>query len=287
MGKKQKNKEKQIIKKKEKEKREVIINSYITKVKALLEDAYIDMAVIIEEFNEELVKATINYNSIRTEIIGALKQTDDIDALEEIAQKAIESEKRNVDLYLTITSENINENKILKQIAKVSSSIKDVIDEANRNLRGQKNDVYMTSIIIDRSTKLFLKYHNEMIEASLDSNAFIDNYINAREDFLDFLNSIEEVEENSNNTKVIKEIDANIKYKERLRISYYELEKFLKYKGFESVRQGNTTHAIWKHKETGLSIPVPNKSRTMPQGTVSKILRMINSNRHELAQFLK
>ena len=113
------------------------------------------------------------------------------------------------------------------------------------------------------------------------------NYINAREDFLDFLNSIEEVEENSNNTKVIKEIDANIKYKERLRISYYELEKFLKYKGFESVRQGNTTHAIWKHKETGLSIPVPNKSRTMPQGTVSKILRMINSNRHELAQFLK
>ena len=31
MGKKQKNKEKQIIKKKEKEKREVIINSYITK----------------------------------------------------------------------------------------------------------------------------------------------------------------------------------------------------------------------------------------------------------------
>ena len=226
MGKKQKNKEKQIIKKKEKEKREVIINSYITKVKALLEDAYVNMAVIIEEFNEELVKATINYNSIRTEIIGALKQTDDIDALEEIAQKAIESEKRNVDLYLTITSENINENKILKQIAKVSSSIKDVIDEANRNLRGQKNDVYMTSIIIDRSTKLFLKYHNEMIEASLDSNAFIDNYINAREDFLDFLNSIEEVEENSNNTKVIKEIDANIKYKERLRISYYELEKF-------------------------------------------------------------
>ena len=175
MGKKQKNKEKQIIKKKEKEKREVIINSYITKVKALLEDAYVNMAVIIEEFNEELVKATINYNSIRTEIIGALKQTDDIDALEEIAQKAIESEKRNVDLYLTITSENINENKILKQIAKVSSSIKDVIDEANRNLRGQKNDVYMTSIIIDRSTKLFLKYHNEMIEASLDSNAFIDN----------------------------------------------------------------------------------------------------------------
>ena len=199
MGKKQKNKEKQIIKKKEKEKREVIINSYITKVKALLEDAYVNMAVIIEEFNEELVKATINYNSIRTEIIGALKQTDDIDALEEIAQKAIESEKRNVDLYLTITSENINENKILKQIAKVSSSIKDVIDEANRNLRGQKNDVYMTSIIIDRSTKLFLKYHNEMIEASLDSNAFIDNYINAREDFLDFLNSIEEVEENSKN----------------------------------------------------------------------------------------
>ena len=52
MGKKQKNKEKQIIKKKEKEKREVIINSYITKVKALLEDAYVNMAVIIEEFNE-------------------------------------------------------------------------------------------------------------------------------------------------------------------------------------------------------------------------------------------
>ena len=145
MGKKQKNKEKQIIKKKEKEKREVIINSYITKVKALLEDAYVNMAVIIEEFNEELVKATINYNSIRTEIIGALKQTDDIDALEEIAQKAIESEKRNVNLYLTITSENINENKILKQIAKVSSSIKD--DQMRlRNIRTRNEQMEYTRL---------------------------------------------------------------------------------------------------------------------------------------------
>ena len=65
-----------------------------------------------------------------------------------------------------------------------------------------------------------------------------------------------------------------------------DVEKFLKYKGFECNRQGNTTHAVWKNPTTGKSVPVPNKSGTMCQGTTSKVLKQIGSNRQELADFL-
>lgn len=79
---------------------------------------------------------------------------------------------------------------------------------------------------------------------------------------------------------------SKYRYNNRLRCTFSQMNDFIKHKGFEKVRQKSTTHAIWKHPETGVSIPIPNKNGTIPQGTMSKILKQINSQRSELAEFI-
>lgn len=286
MNKKQRDKERRINKNKEKQERENIINFYIDKIKALIDEGYIEMAVVIEEFNNGLLQSAMDYNTIKQEMETALRLDDGYVKFEELTERAIEIEKKNDDLYMTIISNDINKNKILKELAKTSKKVAMIVSNANDDLRGKKNDAYIVSILINRSCKEFDQYNRYIMDIALESNQYIDAYINAREDFIDFIKELKELTDEKFDKHIIEEVDENIKYKERLRISYYEMESFLKFKGYESIRQGNTTHAIWRHKETGVSIPVPNKSRTMPQGTVSKILRMIESNRQELAQFL-
>ena len=57
--------------------------------------------------------------------------------------------------------------------------------------------------------------------------------------------------------------------------------------GYEETRQTNTTHRIWKHKETGASLPIPAKGgKTLPQGTMSRMLKQMNLKRSDLAQYL-
>jgi predicted RNA binding protein YcfA (HicA-like mRNA interferase family) len=71
----------------------------------------------------------------------------------------------------------------------------------------------------------------------------------------------------------------------RVRVDYRDMRKFLNYMGFEEVRHSNSTHVVFKNNK-GISVPVPNKKGTMCQGTVSKILKQINSNRDELVFYL-
>lgn len=288
MAKKKLLKEKQRLKKEAKAQREEIINSYMSKIKNVLDDGYIEINQAIEEFNAKLVKATSEYNELKKDLILFIKNDDkDIKVLEDITQKAISFENNNNELYLTIASRKISENKILQLLKEISNRVGDVVEEAKNSLEGQKNDFYILSIIVNRCYSQFDNYNEYINDIALESNCYIDAYVETREEFIEFLTELKnDAELTLQNEEAINKIDNNIKYKERLRVSYYELENFLIHKGYAPNRQNSTTHAIWKHKETGASVTVPNKSRTVPQGTVSKILRQINSNRQELAQFL-
>ena len=146
-------------------------------------------------------------------------------------------------------------------------------------------------MITNRSFDVFKSYNAYIADTALESNEYIDMYIDTRENFLDFINeSRKELEnrilsyENGQQAETI--IEENIKYNQRLRVDYTELCDFLKHKGYECDRQGSTTHAVWKHTETGHSVPLPNKSGTIPQGTTSKVLKQIGSSRNELANYL-
>ena len=200
-------------------------------------------------------------------------------------------EIRNNEFYETITSRDINSNKLLKHLPGIAQKVANIIQQSNEELTENKNQVYIVSMITNRSFDVFKSYNSYIADTALESNEYIDMYIDARENFLDFIQtSKEELEqrisgyEKEEQAEII--IKENIKYNQRLRVDYTELCNFLKHKGYECDRQGSTTHAVWKHAETGHSVPLPNKSGTIPQGTTSKVLKQIGSSRNELANYL-
>lgn len=93
---------------------------------------------------------------------------------------------------------------------------------------------------------------------------------------------------------IINEYYSKVERKERLdnmyikrfTCTYYQMENFLKNKGYEKIRQNGTSHAIYRNKK-GHSLPLPNKRGEMCPSTISLILNQCNSNRNELGKFIK
>lgn len=279
-------KEKQKIKKQQKQEREKIVNEYISKIKDVIDEGYLQIMNNLDEFNQELMNYTVEYSNLENTIMKIFKENLDLESIKEVNDKVSFMESKNVEIYNTVTSRDVEKNKLLKLLPVIAENVSKVIKEAYNDLENNKNRVYLTSMITNRSFNVFKHYNSVIIDVALESNEYIDAYIDARESFVDF---IEECKKEINEITMqneMKQIEDTVKYKQRLRVDYNDLEKFLKYKGYECNRQGNTTHAVWKNVKTGKSMPLPNKSGTIPQGTASKILKQMGSNRQELAEFL-
>ena len=292
MTKKEQRIKKQAEKLRAKQERESIVNSYLGKIQDIIDQGYLDITESLEDFNKQLELGAVKYMDIETQIKSLLK-TEDVDEnkLEELLDTISEMEKKNNEIYDTITSRDLKTNKLLKHLPGMAEKVADIIQQSNDDLVGNKNQAYIVSMITNRSFDVFKSYNAYIADTALESNEYIDMYIDTRENFLDFINeSRKELEnrilsyENGQQAETI--IEENIKYNQRLRVDYTELCDFLKHKGYECDRQGSTTHAVWKHTETGHSVPLPNKSGTIPQGTTSKVLKQIGSSRNELANYL-
>lgn len=292
MTKKEQRIKKQAEKLRAKQERESIVNSYLGKIQDIIDQGYLDITESLEDFNKQLELGAVKYMDIETQIKSLLKTEDfDENKLEELLDTISEMEKKNNELYDTITSRDLKTNKLLKHLPGMAEKVADIIQQSNDDLVGNKNQTYIVSMITNRSFDVFKSYNAYIADTALESNEYIDMYIDTRENFLDFINeSRKELEnrilsyENVQQAETI--IEENIKYNQRLRVDYTELCDFLKHKGYECDRQGSTTHAVWKHTETGHSVPLPNKSGTIPQGTTSKVLKQIGSSRNELANYL-
>lgn len=292
MTKKEQRIKKQAEKLRAKQERESIVNSYLGKIQDIIDQGYLDITESLEDFNKQLELGAVKYMDIETQIKSLLKTEDfDENKLEELLDTISEMEKKNNELYDTITSRDLKTNKLLKHLPGMAEKVADIIQQSNDDLVGNKNQAYIVSMITNRSFDVFKSYNAYIADTALESNEYIDMYIDTRENFLDFINeSKKELEnrilsyENGQQAEII--IEENIKYNQRLRVDYSELCNFLRHKGYECDRQGSTTHAVWKHTETGHSVPLPNKSGTIPQGTTSKVLKQIGSSRNELANYL-
>lgn len=286
MTKKKDLKERQKIKKQQKREKEAIVEKYISRIKEVIEDGYLEMMNDLDKFNQELMKNTLEYSDLENTIMKIFKEEIDTDFVSEVNKRVEYIEAENEEIYKTITSRDVNSNKLLTQLPIMAENVSNVIKEAYNDLKNNKNRIYITSMITNRSFNVFKYYNSVIIDVALESNEYIDAYIDARESFVDFVEKCKIKVNKITMQEEIKQLEGTVKYKQRLRVDYCDIEKFLKYKGYECNRQGNTTHAVWKNKLTGKSIPVPNKSGTIPQGTASKILKQIESNRQELAEFL-
>lgn len=284
--------EKQIKKLQSKKEREELTKIYLDEIQSIVDREYINLSIVLEDFNKELEEGSLKYSYIINQINTLLNEGYmDFNLLETVMIEISEMENRNDELYTLITSRDLKQNKILRHIPSIAEQVSEVVLKAETELKEHKNQAYICSMVLNRSFDVFKSYNNYIIDTALESNDYIDMYIDSRENFLDFIEKCKkdiavkmESLDDSKHSEVI--IEENIKYNQRLRVEYSDLTKFLKHKGYECNRQGSTTHAVWKHKETGHSVPLPNKSGTIPQGTTSKVLKQIGSSRNELAQYL-
>lgn len=283
MNNKERIKLKQQAKKKAKQEVERIIDKYMSQIDDVLNEQFNKIDSVFDETIQNINDGYVLYQSLLAEIMLILKDGTDLD-LQNFSKKLKQASDFENQLEKEISERNLQDKDTIIEMAKATSNMMvDVIEKAYVSLNGNKNQYYITSLLYSRCKKLtsdYILYSGEKIDAI---NDYIDMYETAKDEFVDYLKNFKENIE-------IKNIDEDInnleKHNGRLRVEYYQLEKFLNHKGYEFERQKSSTHAIWKNTVTGKSVPLPHKSKTVPQGTVSSVLRKINSNRQELINFL-
>ena len=286
---KQKKKEKQLKKQKEKAEREQFINSCMKEINDELDRSYIVIDDMLEKISKDFVDSAIKIEEYKQSLIH-IAYRDDLDKesysdykeVKDIITNIEEIRKNMNSKYIDMFSDS-TENSILQLAEESINKIADIIKSIQADIKGQKNDFLILSILLDRSKRILEEYNTYIAESVLESNPYIDAYIETEESYYNFL--LEIVGDKEDNPEDITQEEIR-KYNDRLRVEYSDLSRFLTLKGYVCVRQNSTTHAIWRNEELGISVPLPNKSGTVPQGTVSKLLRIINSNRYELAEFI-
>lgn len=276
-------------KQKEKAEREQFINSCMKEINDELDRSYIVIDDMLEKISKDFVDSAIKIEEYKQSLIH-IAYRDDLDKesysdykeVKDIITNIEEIRKNMNSKYIDMFSDS-TENSILQLAEESINKIADIIKSIQADIKGQKNDFLILSILLDRSKRILEEYNTYIVESVLESNPYIDAYIETEESYYNFL--LEIVGDKEDNPEDITQEEIR-KYNDRLRVEYSDLSRFLTLKGYVCVRQNSTTHAIWRNEELGISVPLPNKSGTVPQGTVSKLLRIINSNRYELAEFI-
>lgn len=235
---------------------------------------FIDSAIKIEEYKQLLMNIAYKDES-------CIEDYSDYAEVKELLGRIEDIRKDMNTKYISMFSDK-EDNSLFQIAEKAVDNIANIIKELGNEIKGKKNDKLILSLLLDRSKKMLEEYNTYIVQSILESNPYVDAYIETEESYYNFLlEMVGDKEENQDNA--IEEVK---KYNDRLRVEYSDLSRFLTLKGYVCVRQNSTTHAIWRNEELGISVPLPNKSGTVPQGTVSKLLRIINSNRYELAEFI-
>lgn len=212
-----------------------------------------------------------------------------VDNLCVLSEECFELERKKVQGISNIVS--LIRGKVVRKACDISFSLYNCFYEINiykDNLLSSIDSIRDT--MIDTLTNInFSEYDltkeqelKIISDIMLDKSNDDDIYGLVRELLEEMLNEKNDIKDNNN----ADDNNSKYRYNNRLRCTFSQMNDFLKYKGFEKIRQKSTTHAIWKHPQTGVSIPIPNKNGTIPQGTMSKILKQINSQRSELAEFI-
>jgi predicted RNA binding protein YcfA (HicA-like mRNA interferase family) len=270
-----------------KQEREHIINVYMNKILSKLDDDYLESIEIIDGLNNELMQRTIEFQAIEDEVKKAIRNNE---PAESIINMIDIISKHNENFINTLRFKDLLVKELTQMLPSVAKNVMAVLEEAKTELNNNKNSNYILSIIQNQSLKKIDEYNQFIIYGFFKDNPYMEMYVHARNSFVEFsTNVLEELNEEDVDvyTEEIEGIEVKkVKFTQRLRCTYNELQDFARSRGYEDNRQGNTTHAIWKNTETGKSMPIPNKSGTIPQGTMSRILKQMDLNRADLANFL-
>ena len=284
---KQKLKEKKAEKIKKKKEIEAIIDENYNKCVKIIDDAYAKILGNLDEANNKLLNMSNVLTQEKQKLQIAIKQgrTEDI---EEIIENGFEMTDEFISDFIRLTIPRKN-NSIATPLAEAGNKACAFLDrlEMNLNLLNNKNATYITSAITNKLIAKSNEYSDLVCTDFYVNNPFITMFNEALDDYNQYVKSLDglldmEIEEVEVEEKIYK-----ISSHSRLRCTHADMMNFAKAMGYEEVRQTNTTHRIWKHKETGLSLPIPAKGgKTIPQGTMSRILNQMHLKRQDLVEFL-
>lgn len=283
------------IKKEEKKKKKAevdkLVQHHIDICMKFLDDAYAEVMCNLEEANNQLLIMSDYLVQEKLKLQKAVK-ANDLDLIEELAENSAEVTEEFI-LRFTRLIVPTRKNSVAEPLAKggeqASKYLNNLIEKLER--QGHKNALYIAQLITNQIRRRASEYADLTCEDFYVDNAYMTMFSEALHDYTEYLEDLRalglkdsfEVEEVEVEDKKLKKIVSN----SRLRCTHSDMMNFAKAMGYEENRQTNTTHRIWKHKETGISMPIPAKgNRTLPQGTMSRILKQMNLTRKDLAEFL-
>ena len=233
-------------------------------------------------------------------------------AYEELLQNIEDLFGKNLEEYIMMVYEldelidncdyNISKLKEIENVISKISDIRDLLKESLYEVEllflNNSIETYKKSIKRKMEKEIISKFSDTMTknllrtcikEEVIKSQNILEIYYT---DQKDNLTKYYELFDHQN--KIINDFKSKVKKKEKLNsidikrftCTYYQMENFLKSKGYDKIRQNGTSHAIYKNKK-GHSLPLPNKRGEMCPSTISLILNQCNSNRNELGKFIK
>ncbi|MGL5507883.1 MAG: hypothetical protein ACRDB0_08280, partial [Paraclostridium sp.] len=175
------------------------------------------MLVDVEKLNEDLDKRCKKYLFLKEQISIAIKNNVPIDDfINEINNEDLIASKDRLRHYI-ISS-------LSKDLSDSAKKIANLMQYSKEELQGHRNRKLLLNFI-QRDICNKIKDYNEMaISEILTNNWHLDAYINTRNQLLDYISSVSELEietEEIENKEVKK-----LKYKQRLRVTYDELQRF-------------------------------------------------------------
>jgi len=304
MGRKRKDDVKQQLKKAKKEERRRLYDLYLKGFTDITESTFLEVI-------DEMVKVNAMFNEMSKEFLEAHDKmlkicrvkdfSETLDLIEEMLEKDRDTFiNKKIDMSMGMDADEnsifIPTRMVLKVVNKGFDRIRDYADEV-RDLIEEEHCDYVMNMLIKKVEDDFHRIKVDLLENMYNGNEHHINYLEIRNLFLkDAMKLDKELNSDDEEAMLFEEAEEEledeipayreVKLNNRVRCTYKELHKFLESKGFEQARQNSTTHIVFRNAE-GVSLPVPNKPKNCPQGTMHSILKQSGFTKKDLNTFLQ
>lgn len=256
-----------------------------------LDDAYQEVIENLNNANNQLLEMSNYLTHEKLKLQKAVKLKN-LELIEELADNsAIITEKFIMEFTKLIIP--AKKDSIAEPLSRAGDEASRYLNELIIELENSKckNAHYVVQLVMNKVKAKASEYANFICKEFYAENVYMTMFGEALKEYTEYLQSIKDlhIEEDYEITEIEinNEKVKSVVSRSRLRCTHTDMMNFAKANNYEEIRQTNTTHRIWKNKETGISLPIPAKGgKTLPQGTMSRMLRQMNLTRKDLAEFL-
>lgn len=279
---------KKIEKQQKKEEQQAIIDGFVKEAMVDIDLAHGEILDAMDKANNELLNMS-NFIANRKMAVQTCMKINELNKANAIIIDTYDVSYDFVEKHILYNKPSLNSD-IMRPLVDAGKKVVDYITSeykygSIKNHPSKNSILSRTAHIIQKKTEEYSKLvcddfylnnpYNESLSEAFKDFAIIVSEVESALDILD--------EEDIEEAPTTKEENVS----GRLRVTYNEMMDFAKHMGYAEVRQSASTHRIWRHPDTGISLPIPaNKGRLVPQGTMSRMLRQMGLRRNDLAVYM-